>query len=228
LVVSIVVLAGCAATPSKDARPGSLDVQYTTQFPDETRLRSVPTEVRVVSRATTGRSVAIQIGVNVLMLALGGGVGAQGFSKNDLKGEEIADVVDRSNINNPVSTSFVAELSQSVSESISGNAEWRSRVYGRPLYIGGGSAALVYDELFGEKEEFRLKLSLEVYKRKEAGGLSFSSPYQVVDCSTESEQHRPLSEWSGQDYVLVKQQLTASIEECREKVVAQLPRLLAN
>lgn len=227
-VVSVVVLIGCSSAPSKNVRAGVVGVEYTRSLPDQSYVKNLPQEVRLISRASTGKSVAMQVGVNVLSLALGGEVGGQGFSKNELRGEVISDVDDRDNVRNPVATRFVSRVKDVVNESVATNPEWKSKVFVNPILVGGGSAALVYESLLGDDELFRLKLFLEVYKRKEARGFSFSGPYEVVDCSTETESPRVLSEWSSNDYVLVKSELASQLDRCQGMVIAQLDRLLAN
>jgi len=82
-----------------------LKVKYTTSYMNSGTLKETPTEVTLVRRETTGKLVAVQVGLNILTLALGRTVAEfTSFSKDDLKGEHIEEEGDRTNLQNPVST----------------------------------------------------------------------------------------------------------------------------
>ena len=226
-ILILLFLSGCASTPSKDLKAGKVDVQYTRSFPDGSRLKSNPEEVMIISRSTMGKSVAAQIGINVMMVALGSGIGVSPATKNDLKGYAITDVDDRSNIKNPIPTEFVSDIDEMIKESVGNSAKWQSRVYQNPVLIGGGRAKLIYESLLGDDDLYKFKLDLLVYKKKESSSF-FGKQYESVDCSSESESPLELTVWSENDYLKVNEEFSSLLEKCETKVMSQLGRLLAN
>jgi len=217
-----IVIMGCASVPA--APTGSVRVSYSQAFFDGSSLKDVPTEIRIVQRETTGRAVAAQVGLNVLMLALGGGAGFSGFSKNDLAGDEITDVQDRANLVNPVSTEFVTSLQAAVDERMAQEGAWKERDFRNPMIVGGGRATLVYDTLTGSEEPlYQLALGLDIYKRPES---SWIIPARSVQCSDRSQPAQPLAQWAESSYAGVQQELNRMLHACQEKVLARLPELL--
>lgn len=85
LLTSSVMLTGCASAPVATT-PGAVNVVYFMRYPDGSYLKERPTEITIVKRETTQKQVAVQVALNVFMLAMGGGVGFQGFGKDELKG----------------------------------------------------------------------------------------------------------------------------------------------
>lgn len=227
IVVASTLLTACASQPV-NTKVGEVKVQYSLFYPDGSRLKELPTEVTVVKRESTIKNVAAQVGLNVLALALGGGgVGFQGFSKDDLKGVPIEDAVSRDNLKNPVSSEFLSNLQMHVSAAVQHDPGLVQKSYQQPMLIAGGNARLVYESLAGEDEErFRLKSDLIVYKRREEAGLFAFKSVNVVGCETASDNPLPLSQWAVNDYQLVKTQLDAMLSSCQTKVIAGLPELL--
>jgi hypothetical protein len=226
IVVASTLLTACASQPV-NTKVGEVKVQYSLLYPDGSRLKELPTEVTVVKRESTIKSVAAQVGLNVLALALGGGVGFQGFSKDDLKGVRIEDAVSRENLKNPVSNEFLRELESKVSATVQQNPALAQKGYQRPILVAGGNARLVYESLAGEDEErFRLKSDLIVYKQREGAGLFTFKSVNVVDCENASDNPLPLDQWAVNNYQSVKTQLDAMLSTCESKVLAKLPELL--
>ncbi|MDR0276262.1 MAG: hypothetical protein LBI48_13205 [Burkholderiaceae bacterium] len=216
------VLAGCASTPA--APPGTLRVTYSLQLIDGTRLKEAPTEIRLVQRETTGRAVAAQAVLNILLVALTRSVAVSGFSKTDLKGERIEDVDDRVNLQNPVSTVFVQSLQGTVDARMTKENIGQDRSFRYPLVVGGGYATLVYDTLVEQKEpSYQLALKLDVYKRPEN---SWIKPAYLVQCSDRSEPPQPLAHWAESSYANARQELDRMLSVCQSKVLTELPRLL--
>ncbi|MCD2165354.1 hypothetical protein [Comamonas koreensis] len=167
-IASAALLAGCKTTPK--APPGPLKVAYSKAPYAAPRLKETPTEVRIVRREETSAAVAAQVGVHLLMAALGGGAAINTFNKEDLKGVPIEDVVDRQYLNNPVPTSFVQSLQEAVDASIADNPWAQQKSFSYPLVVGGGSAQLIYDNLMGTDDaNYQLVLDLDVSKKREAG-----------------------------------------------------------
>ena len=224
-----VLLGGCASAPPKSpdtASLGVLNVIYSTQLPDGSKLKEIPTEVTMVRRETTGKSVAMQVGLNVVMLALGGGIGFSGFSKDDLKGEKIEDAgEDRSNLQNPViSPAFLQPLQSAVNERMVQDKIGQNQSFHNPLVAGGGSARLIYDTLTGDQDPlYQLSLELVVYKHPEDGLFKSN---RMVSCDQRSEPPQPLAYWNESSYSHVRQELNRMLADCQQKVLAELPHLL--
>ncbi|GAB2724898.1 hypothetical protein [Comamonas sediminis] len=221
-IASAALLAGCKTTPK--APPGPLKVTYSKAPYAAPRLKETPTEVRIVRREETSAAVAAQVGVHLLMAALGGGAAINTFNKEDLKGVPIEDVVDRQYLNNPVPTSFVQSLQEAVDASIAENPWAQQKSFSYPLVVGGGSAQLIYDNLMGTDDaNYQLVLDLDVSKKREAGKRK---NLPVVQCSGRSEPAQPLAYWAEDSYRNVQQELNRMLADCQAKVLADLPNLL--
>jgi hypothetical protein len=187
-------------------------------------LKEAPTEVTIVQRKTTGKVVAAQVGLNILMLALGGGVGGFTFSKDDLKGERIEDVEDRTNLKNPVPTAFVQSLQEAIKNRMDDNNMGQNQTFRYSIVVGGGSANLIYESLIGSEEpRYQLVLKLNVYKRAKRGWFKSVPP---VDCSDKSAPAQPLAYWADSSYSNVRQELDRMLSACQSKVLDNLPNLL--
>jgi hypothetical protein len=221
-VVVSICLAGCASTPQTKT-PGVVKVEYSLDYPDGSRLKETPTEVRIVKREHTQKNVAAQVLLNVLML--GAGSGFQGFSKDGLKGSTIEDISSRENLRTPVTGTFVTALEKKVNASLQSNEKLRGNLYTKPLRVAGGDSRLVYESLQGnDEEQFRLKTSLSVYKVKE--NYFSLMPGGYMSCDEESPEPMPQSKWAENDYQLVKTQLNDQLARCETKILAKLADLL--
>jgi hypothetical protein len=226
LVAAALVLSACASGPQAN-EPGRVRVQYTRDTLDGARLKEIPTEVKLVQRATTHKEVGKQVALNVFMLAMGGGVAASPFSKSDLAGERIEGPTDRANLRNPVSTDFVTRLDQRIREAIQADAALAQRAWRQPVLVSDGFARLVYEQLDGAQEErLRLVTRLVVYKTRENASLLSMQRAPQVDCSGQSEPALALADWAQQDFRRVKDTLDAQLAACERKVLAALPDLL--
>lgn len=219
------MLAACATRP-ESIKPGGIEVQYSQAYPDGTWLKEIPTEVTIVRRQATVNNVAGQVALNLVMLALGGGVGVQAFDKNGLRGVRIEDAATRVNLKNPVAGEFLSRLQGRLDAAVREHPQLRDGVWQKPVLVAGGSVRLVYETLSGDAEErFRLKNDLVIYKSREKTGLlTFSRPV-MVDCRDESAEPLPQEEWARDDYRLIKLQLDAMLAACETKVLAQVPVL---
>jgi len=226
IACSAALLVSCASQPVAIA-PGEIRVFYSTLHPDGSRLKEIPTEVTIVRRENTFNNVGVQVALNIFMLAMGGGFGVQGFSKDDLKGSSIDDAASRANLKNPVAGEFLGKLKSRIDETLRQDPEMRGRTYREPVLVAGGSTRLIYETLMdGEEERFRLKTSLQVYKKKESAGMFSFSPLVIVNCSDESGEPMPLDQWAEADFQPVKTQLNSLLSACEAKVMAELPALL--
>jgi hypothetical protein len=209
------------------AAPSPVKVSYTLNYPNGGALKETPTEVRIVRPQNTQRAVAGQVALNVIMLALGGGAGVSGFSKNDLKGNEITDLVDRQNIQNPIPTAFVSRVDTLVSNWLKDNAEYQTKAYKNALMVAGGSSKLVYESLSGEgADKFKLSTDLMIYKRRESANFLSFSPVVSLSCGNSSAALASEQDWAKDNWRLVKTELDAALKSCEERLLAQLPDLL--
>jgi hypothetical protein len=225
-ILAIAVCGDASAAETGEAIPPKLSVQYSLVFPDRSRLKEMPTEVTIVRRATTTKNAAVQVGLNVLLFAVGGGVSLNGFGKDDLKGETIEDAVDRQNLSNAVSTAFVERMQLAINDAIKASPESVSAM-SNPLLVAGGNARLIYENLGGsDQEEFRLKTDMLLYKKREGAGLFSVRPAIMVQCAEQSPKAVAQSQWAEDGYKAVKVELEAAWASCVQKVIADLPKLL--
>ena len=228
MVAHALLLGGCASTPVPSV-PGAVAVRYTTALPNGSTLKERPTEVMLVERADTHKEVGKQIGINLLMLAMGGvGLTADRFSKTDLAGRSIDSCGGRANLRNPVPDEFVARLSERINAAVKADPALAMRHWGQPVNVAGGFTRLLYDELDGDTpERLHLAIDLTIYKRREDWSpLSFSAPRVQVDCNSKSATARAKEDWAPDDYREVRLEFDALLDACERKVMAALPDLL--
>jgi len=187
LVCACTLLAACASPPQQAAKPlGVVRVVYTQTYPDGSRLKQIPTEVTIVKREATTSLVGAQVALNVFMLAMGGGIGFQTFSKDSLRGAVIEGSADRANLKDPAAGTFMVALRASVNDAIQADASLRQKTFNNSLDVIG-STQLVYETLAGTDEErYRLKTDLMVFKKKESASLLSVVPFVVVKCQNQS------------------------------------------
>lgn len=214
------------------AAPGAakLEVVYSTSLHHGLSLKETPKEVQIVSRDHTHRIVGAQLALNAVLTISGGGprLGFATFAKGDLAGSDLPALEDRRHVHNPVPTDFVRMLKTAIGAKLVEHDSLRDRSFKHPVVVGGGSARLMYETLTGEADRYFLQLDLTVYKRKESIGLLAWNPDVRVDCSGRSERTAVLEEWAADNYLPVQAQLQQQLKACEQKVLAELPNLLAN
>ncbi|TFY97339.1 hypothetical protein [Ramlibacter rhizophilus] len=240
LLVASLSLAGCASPEHLQANdsahdgaprlhpPGRVKVEYSTSFGDGSWLQEPPTEVLLLRREATQKQIGRQLALNAFLLVATRSVGFQTFSKEQLKGIPIPDVQDRSNLQNPVPTTFVNSLERTVNDRVSKDPEFRGKTFQHPIVVGGGFASLVYESLVGESTDYYLRLDLNVYKQRKSASIFNFTPPAIVNCAKRSEGARPLEEWAADSYQPLKTQLEQILAACERKVIAELGTLLAN
>jgi hypothetical protein len=205
-----------------------LDVVYTTAYTDGSRLKDTPEEVLIVRPKNTQNNVATQAALNVALFALGG-LSFKTFSKDDLKGNKLEDVKNRNNVRNPVATDFITQLRAQIKPELQSRSDLKTRVFKNSLQVAGGSFKLVYEGLTGDEANlYKMKAELSAYKRKESAGPFTVKPLVEVSCNRVSEKALPLEDWSKDDYVMVRQWVDETLDQCSKNVIAALPDLLAN
>lgn len=221
----------CATSPppsgSMALSPKPPTVVHSLVFPDGSRLRSLPAEIRVVHRSATGQAVAAQALLNIALFAAVGGFGVSGFGKDDLQGEAIAGVKDRERVRNPVGTDFVKALQERVDARVAAQPELASKHFSQPIVVSGGHTSLVYESLLGTEEAvYQLKTDILVSKRREGAGVFTLDPVVKVGCADRSTPARPLADWSAQDHALIRQTLDPMLDQCAQRVLARLDEML--
>ncbi len=231
IVMMSVVLTACASNGAVDGSTGSaagdtaLEVSYSRVLPNGAALKEEPKEVSIVRRKNTQNHAAAQIGINIVSLALGGGVSVNPFSKSDLKGDSIEGSASRRNLANPIPTTFVRVLREDVDRVVQSNAGLKKKAVGNKLIVSGGSSRLIYEKLNGSEEErFRLNTELYVWVEQKGFHVKLQGPKRI-DCSQSSDLLTQ-AQWANNDYQLVKTRLDAVMRSCQQKVVSQLPSLL--
>jgi hypothetical protein len=207
--------------------PATLNVVYTTMMGPNSTLKEVPREVRLIRRESTQKNIGQQVALNVLLFAVGGGLGAQGFSKDELNGIDVPDVQDRAYLKNPVAEEYVVTLKSAINEKLADNSSYKGKTFKQPVMVQGGRASLIYESLAGEPINYFLKLDLLVAKRKESAGMLTFNPVVYVDCSGRSEQSMVLENWAQENYKSVSVELKKMLDSCQSKVVANIDNLLA-
>lgn len=225
-IAALTLLTACTSAPVSPVAPGNVKVEYSQTYMDGSRLKEIPTEVTIVNRAATAKNVATQVGLAALTLFIGGGIGFQGFSKDDLKGAPIEDLSERNNIQNPVSTTFVADLQTKINQAVQENAVHNTIAFNQSIVVTGGRAALVYENLGDEEEKFRLKSEIIIHKPREDKGFFSFSPNPKVDCQHASAEALPQEQWAKDNYLLIKTEMDAMFSACEQKILAELPTLL--
>lgn len=227
LVCACTLLAACASPPQQVATPpGVIQVIYSYTYPDGSRIKEIPTEVTIVKREATTSLVSTQVALNVFMLAMGGGIGFQGFSKDSLKGAVIEGPADRANLKNPAAGTFMLSLQASVNDAIQADATLRQKTFNNSLNVIG-STQLVYETLASTDEErYRLKTDLMVFKKKESASLVSMAPFVTVNCQNQSPTPLVQARWAENNYQIVKDEIDSMYAACQKNVLADLKNLL--
>ncbi len=225
-VASMVVAHALTCGPALAQDLSPIRAELSSVYPDDTRLKERPTEVRIVKVEQMQKNVAGQVALGVLMFALGGGTAFAGSSKDNMKGTTIEPLDDRSNLQIEDAKVFASRLQVLVGNAIQENADWSGKVFKRPVVLAGGVSNLIYEGLTGDEANlYRLKTDWVVYKRKE-GFTLFGNPNVVVDCAYSSPTAQSQAAWAENNYAQVKAEMDANIAACEQKVLAAVPDLL--
>jgi hypothetical protein len=223
VICAVSLLGGCASKPSTQQEPslgppGVLSVRYSRGgLPDDDETLS---EITIVTRGTTGKMATL----TTLGAILSFGTNFRTFSKDELKGKRIENVDDRTNLQNPVSTTFIQSLQTAVDAKMAQDKIGLDRGYRYPLIVIGGFATLVYDTLLGpEDPKYQLTLNLLVYKRDENSSTHSS---HKVSCDDRSAPPQPLAYWSDSSYNNARLELNRMLAICQQKVLNKLPDLI--
>ncbi len=224
-VVFAVALAGCATGVNQSAlRPGEVRVEYSTSDADLPMLDAWQREVVLVNRGNAAdvfQRFTVDVVTSYTFKAPP--VPAAELYPNIWQSMAIPDVKDRSNLQNPVPTRFVAELQDALNARIARD-KLAKGVYRNPVLVSNGRAALFYESRAQLPQyTYRLALQLAVYRRSESGAANST---HMVNCSGKFGEAQPLAHWAQGSYRHVKRVLDAALLECRNKVVAQAQQFL--
>ncbi|MES2878759.1 MAG: hypothetical protein V4713_10080 [Pseudomonadota bacterium] len=227
-IVSAVAVNGFASntTIAQEQDIGSIQAEYSLEYPDGSRLKQKPTEVRIVTAEQMQKSVGSKIALGVLLFAFTGGTGFSGSSKDNMNGATIDALEDRSNIQITDPDALAARLQAQVNDALKASAEPPAKSFTKPLTVAGGMTSLIYESLTGDEAGlYRLKTDWVVYKRKES--FSIFGPFTfVVDCGNQSTKPLSQKDWAENNYAMVKTEMDATIATCEQKVLAAVPALL--
>lgn len=218
--------------PVADAAASSVDAPAEAQ----TRLRFNRgfykpgiEKLRVVRREDTVGNVAGQVALNVAFALLGGGAAAQGFSKDDLGGATLEELKDEPLGANPATTDLNEVLAKiataiyrkraeaahatalsdgSTPEEIADAAKVQAEA-DTPLHPGPWH--LVYENLLGSDELFRLKFGAEL------GRAGFMRP--PATCFYQSE---PVAwvQWQADNWQRLRDERAKAVAACTQTLAA--------
>ncbi|WP_432728940.1 hypothetical protein [Variovorax sp. W6] len=188
-------------------------------------------QLRVVRRESTMNNIAGQVALNIALTAIAGrvSVGAQGFSKDDLGGTTLEALKDDPAGANPAMSELVDALSKVATDIYRKRAE---AAYATALTDGStpeeieearkvqavadtpllpGSWHLVYENLTGSDELFRLKFGAEL------GRAGFMRP--PATCFYQSE---PVAwnEWQADNWQRLREERAKAVARCTETLAA--------
>ncbi len=213
-----------ASTPAADTP--LVKAQYTYFYPDGSRLKETPTEVRILKAEQMQKNVAGKVALGALLFLVGGGTGFTTSSKDNMVGKSIEPLEQRDNLQIPKPEVISRRIQDQAALSTKDKPELAAKTFKKSLLIAGGVIQLVYEGLTGpEAEMYRLTSDWVVYKPKEK--FSFiSNPNVTVDCSYKSPTALSQAQWAQDNYAQVKAQMEANLTECESKVAAAVPDLL--
>lgn len=178
--------------------------------------------LRQVNRGHTAGLAIAEVGLGVVLpILIGGVVGVaavnpQTFSKNDLVGAEVTDVIDQSRIHTPLD-----EIAKRVSEDIAklANKKDKEKRYQSPIVIEDNAWKLIYHKLGNDEENnyilvYSATISRE-YPQASSSGQKGDTRYPVTkeQCLYESSP-MPLASWKADDYMRVSQEKETIVQEC--------------
>ncbi|CAN7646755.1 MULTISPECIES: hypothetical protein [unclassified Variovorax] len=171
--------------------------------------------LRIVRREDTSRNIAVQVGLNVALIALtvGAALSARGFSKDDLAGTAVEGLDDERLRDNPAR----AELPQAIGLRLA--QLYRERAAAgepvpedeqAPVRVTPGPWHLVYESLMNDDQLFRLKWGAAIVPR---APRMFRMPKRPVQCAYESEP-ATLADWQADDWRRLRDERVKALDAC--------------
>ena len=176
--------------------------------------------LRIVHRADTGSSIALQVGLNVGLALLTRGVAFQSFSKDDLRGTPV-EGIDAELARNPA----ISELPQAVAE-MAVRLHAQRKAAGEapdalpdelPVAVFVGPWSLVYENLAGSDELYRLRFGAALNWKPRP----FAVHARPQGCSWKSDA-LTLTEWQANDWQQLREQRAMASAACQKNFEAVL------
>ena len=210
---------------SKKEAPTLRTTQYEANnikvyYPSET---DVAAELRLIKRSDTAKVVGLQ----TISFILGGS--SAGFSKEDLKGNEIVDIQDKSIVQNPmplILENIKAYIDlQAESRPLLKEKKYISLIYLQPsiprwslIYDGSDkNVEKGYSLNFGTRMTRDISESI-VKNKRETDTASVYCNYKSTPLS--------LSDWQANDYANVAKYKSLAIEQCSQKFLQEIDQFL--
>lgn len=231
LTIATTLLSACSTSSDyKQAKiitpPGKVYVIY-SKYETNDRYSinyNTPEFITIVTPASVIARNSIGTGFSIVSSFLGGQMSLTA-SKEQMTGSELEDA-NKNKIPNPFTKNLEDKLTLISKEWISKNPDYQAKVYEKPIYIYNGHSRLVYEELTGvNSEKYRLIISSTIVKEQEL--KNSSRRYKSFECDFQSPKPRSETEWRAANFELLKKELIIAEKSCEERVIANLPLLLA-
>lgn len=219
------VSAGLTPTISATLAPYPLKVVYSHIGADQSEVKPVMDNLRVIHAIAVQKGVAAQVALNVAMLLLGGGMGFTTVSKDNLTGREPAEVKDMSRLKNPALVQLVQEMQRQSVDWLASSSKTNTLAFTKPLVISSAAWKLVFNSHSADDKTYQLKFNADVYKIRDKKSF-FSNPSSTGESCYYESKARPLEEWMANDYQAVVDLAPVAVAQCAKEFTAQLPNLL--
>jgi hypothetical protein len=161
-----------------------------------------------------------------LMLFLRGpALGISTFSKEDFKGMEPEDAVDKNRLTNPGISHLPTEMQRRATQWLAEHKHTNQMTYKQPLVVSSAAWRLIYNSLDGADTTFRLKFEAEIYKVREKPSFFTGDKRGGKACAYTSEA-RQLADWKTNDYQAVVDLVPEVVARCADEFTGQLAQLL--
>lgn len=183
--------------------------------------------LRVVRQEATQNNIARQVALNaaLMLFVRGPAIGISGFSKDDFKGVEPEDAVDKNRLTNPGITHLPAETQRRATQWLAEHKPANQMAFKQPLVINSAAWRLIYNSLDAADTTFRLKFEAEIYKIRENPSFITGDRRGGKACTYTSEA-RQLDDWKANDYQAVVDLVPQVAAKCADEFVGQMAQLL--
>lgn len=215
IISAALLLTACSSTPKLDkvtAANGSSVSLYSGFISKEMNDNQYPdVHLREVTPTHTG----VGVGFSVLTSVLAGGVAANSFSKEGLKGNSIDTLPE------PTKTYLTPKAKPILSAWLEKNGNGYQ--YKEEMNIVAAQWLLVYQDLSANNSNYELRYTVKFYKKPEDSNM-FTS-FVIAECTPKPDV-ATLTEWQANGYALVKKTTEKYMDSCLLELDNQLPRLM--
>jgi len=209
------LLTACASAPKTEkitAANGSSVALYSGFIStDMNGNRYADVKLREVTPAHTAGGM----GLNVLTSVLAGGLVANTFSKEGLKGNSIDSLPE------PTKAYLTPKAKPVIAAWLQKNGNGYQ--YKNDLNIVAAQWLLVYQDLGADNSNYELRYTVKFYKKPEDANMF--SAFIISECTPKPETAK-LADWQANGYELVKKTTEKYMDSCVLELDNQLPRLL--